>query len=274
MNTYIHLEGKGVSPFWAEDIPLLIQYRYKLFHTLLKALSKNAPPPLQALPPQSTGLPYTKKDLSYDDLSKNIDANLAEIDMETFRSEDINSILALPAIYSGDFQSESRGEQCASVSGSLLNGLELDTSTRSNRHSEDEISICKDEPLFSPLREPPAQATISVDSLDNSSSYEQDLVLTCKANKNNYTIVFEGSSTQFSDDSDYQDVCRSSEGESSISGAVHVNYCSNFKSRVPWFSRMWPSRRGANSGKATESVGEEVAIPPPKYRAKVKVYRI
>lgn len=50
--------------------------------------------------------------------------------METFRSEDINSILALPAIYSGDFQSESRGEQCASVSGSLLNGLDLDTSAR------------------------------------------------------------------------------------------------------------------------------------------------
>lgn len=78
-----------------------------------------------------TGLFGThQKDLSYDDLSKNIDANLAEIDMETFRSEDINSILALPAIYSGDFQSASHGEQCASVSGSLLNGLELDTSTR------------------------------------------------------------------------------------------------------------------------------------------------
>lgn len=71
-----------------------------------------------------------QKDLSYDDLSKNIDANLAEIDMETFRSEDINSILALPAIYSGDFQSASHGEQCASVSNSLLNGLGLDTSTR------------------------------------------------------------------------------------------------------------------------------------------------
>lgn len=50
--------------------------------------------------------------------------------METFRSEDINSILALPAIYSGDFQSASHGEQCASVSNSLLNGLGLDTSAR------------------------------------------------------------------------------------------------------------------------------------------------
>ncbi|KAG8183402.1 hypothetical protein JTE90_008302 [Oedothorax gibbosus] len=197
--------------------------------------------------------PLHQKDISYDDLSKNIDANLAEIDMETFRSEDINSILALPAIYSGDFQSESRGEQCASVSGSLLNGLDLDTSARSNRHSEDEISICKDTPLFSPLREPPEKATISVDSLDNSSSYEQDLVLTCKANKNNYTIVFEGSSTQFSDDSDYQDVCRSSEGEVSMSGNVQ-QVCSSgsFKKQssmvqsdvsVTTWSKLWKSTR-------------------------------
>ncbi|XP_054712851.1 uncharacterized protein LOC129222378 [Uloborus diversus] len=204
-------------------------------------------------PTAAFGASLHQKDLSYDDLSKNIDANLAEIDMETFRSEDINSILALPAIYSGDFQSASHGEQCASVSGSLLNGLELDASTRSNRHSEDEISICKDEPLFSPLREPPVpEATISVDSLDNSSSYEQDLVLTCKANKNNYTIVFEGSSTQFSDDSDYQDVCRSSEGEGSLSGAVHINYSSSFKKQssmvqsdvafTTW-SKLWRSHR-------------------------------
>lgn len=66
-------------------------------------------------PPQSTLL-------SYDDLARNIDANLAEIDMETFRSEDINSILALPTIYSAsdEYQSEKNGEQAASVSASLL----------------------------------------------------------------------------------------------------------------------------------------------------------
>ncbi|XP_042894874.1 uncharacterized protein [Parasteatoda tepidariorum] len=216
-----------------------------------KDYSRKSPTSPAGSPTTMYGASLHQKDLSYDDLSKNIDANLAEIDMETFRSEDINSILALPAIYSGDFQSESRGEQCASVSGSLLNGLELDTST-SNRHSEDEISICKDEPLFSPLREPPVpEATISVDSLDNSSSYEQDLVLTCKANKNNYTIVFEGSSTQFSDDSDYQDVCRSSEGESSMSGAVHIN-CGSYRKQssmvqsdvafTTW-SKLWKSHR-------------------------------
>lgn len=168
-----------------------------------------------------------RKDLSYDDLSKNIDANLAEIDMETFRSEDINSILALPAIYSGDFQSASHGEQCASVSGSLLNALELDSSI-GPRNSEDDISISKDEPLFSPLREPPVpDSTISVDSLDNSSVYDNDLVLTCKANKNNYTIVFEGSGTQFSDESDYQDVCGNIEGDHSSSGAAQAHNHSN-----------------------------------------------
>lgn len=66
-------------------------------------------------PPQSTLL-------SYDDLSRNIDASLAEIDMETFRSADINSILALPTIYSAsdDYQSERNGEQTASVSASMI----------------------------------------------------------------------------------------------------------------------------------------------------------
>ncbi|XP_067140496.1 uncharacterized protein [Centruroides vittatus] len=147
-----------------------------------------------------------QKEINYEDLSKNIDANLAEIDMETFRSEDIHSILALPVMYSGDFQSATNGEQCASVSGSLLGGLELDSSISPRSTSEDEISICKDEPLFSPVKEHPLpDGTISVDSLDCSSLEEHDLVLTCRANKSNYTIAFEGSGTQFSDDSDYQD---------------------------------------------------------------------
>lgn len=147
-----------------------------------------------------------QKEINYEDLSKNIDANLAEIDMETFRSEDIHSILALPVMYSGDFQSATNGEQCASVSGSLLGGLELDSSISPRSTSEDEISICKDEPLFSPVKEHPLpDGTISVDSLDCSSLEEHDLVLTCRANKSNYTIAFEGSGTQFSDDSDYQE---------------------------------------------------------------------
>lgn len=174
-------------------------------------------------------------DLSYEDLSKNFDANLAEIDMETFRSEDIHAILTLPALYGGDFQSASRGEQCASVSGSFLEALPLDASSvhdskvESPGQEEDsgEMSICRDEPLFSPIKEcgPPLLArggsgcgsqggaagevggaggvgggTLSTDSLDVSSFEEHDLVLTCQANKDNYTIAFQQSGTHFSDD--------------------------------------------------------------------------
>nr|XP_037279270.1 uncharacterized protein LOC119172319 isoform X1 [Rhipicephalus microplus] len=158
-------------------------------------------------------------DLSYEDLSKNFDANLAEIDMETFRSEDIHAILTLPALYGGDFQSASRGEQCASVSGSFLEALPLDASSvhaktaSSSGHDEDsgEMSICRDEPLFSPVKEcgPPLTSgrvggvsggALSTDSLDCSSFEEHDLVLTCQANKDNYTIAFQQSGTHFSDD--------------------------------------------------------------------------
>nr|XP_050034119.1 uncharacterized protein LOC126530860 isoform X1 [Dermacentor andersoni] len=158
-------------------------------------------------------------DLSYEDLSKNFDANLAEIDMETFRSEDIHAILTLPALYGGDFQSASRGEQCASVSGSFLEALPLDASSvhakteSSSGHEEDsgEMSICRDEPLFSPVKEcgPPLTGgrvgagnggALSTDSLDCSSFEEHDLVLTCQANKDNYTIAFQQSGTHFSDD--------------------------------------------------------------------------
>lgn len=160
-------------------------------------------------------------DLSYEDLSKNFDANLAEIDMETFRSEDIHAILTLPALYGGDFQSASRGEQCASVSGSFLEALPLDAlsvhgkvessgSTGQEEEDSGEMSICRDEPLFSPVKEcgPPlagvrstgAAGALSTDSLDCSSYEEHDLVLTCQANKDNYTIAFQQSGTHFSDD--------------------------------------------------------------------------
>lgn len=90
-----------------------------------------------------------------------------------------------------------------------------------------EMSICRDEPLFSPIKEcgPPLLAqggsgcgsqggaaggvgvaggvgggTLSTDSLDVSSFEEHDLVLTCQANKDNYTIAFQQSGTHFSDD--------------------------------------------------------------------------
>ena len=112
----------------------------------------------------------------YDDLARNIDANLAEVDMENFRSEDIHSLLKL------------RRE-----------GVESRNSTKLLSKDQNELdnSICKSEILFSPVKE----SHISVDSLDMD-GYPDDIILTCQANKNNYTIAFEGS-CMYSDESYY-----------------------------------------------------------------------
>ncbi|KAG8231472.1 hypothetical protein J437_LFUL000189 [Ladona fulva] len=119
--------------------------------------------------------------LSYDDMARHLDANLAQIDMEDFRTEDIHSLLALPTMCCADVQ---QGEESGST----------------------DMSICKSEPLFSPVKESPlpaATANFSVDSLDCDLFAEQDIMLTC--NKNNYTIAFEGSVTLCSEDSDYRE---------------------------------------------------------------------
>lgn len=116
----------------------------------------------------------------YDDMARNIDANLAEVDMENFRSEDIHSLLKL------------RHE-----------GAESRNSTKLLTKDQNELdnSICKSEILFSPVKE----SHISVDSLDMD-GYPDDIILTCQANKNNYTIAFEGS-CMYSDES-YYGKCR------------------------------------------------------------------
>lgn len=114
----------------------------------------------------------------YEDLAKNIDANLAEVDMESFRAEDIHSLLTkLPAL-------------CTDNSGNAKNKMSL---------NDLDNSICKSELLFSPVKE----SHISVDSLDMDGYPDDgDIILTCKANKDNYTIAFEGSA-MYSDDSFY-----------------------------------------------------------------------
>lgn len=63
------------------------------------------------------------------------------------------------------------------------------------------MSICKSELLFSPVKEAHG-VHFSVDSLDCELPAEQDLILTCQANKDNYTIAFEGSLTIYSEDSE------------------------------------------------------------------------
>lgn len=52
----------------------------------------------------------TPPSTKYESISRNIDANLAEIDMETFRSEDINAVFR-----------QQGGEECASLSESMFN---------------------------------------------------------------------------------------------------------------------------------------------------------
>lgn len=102
--------------------------------------------------------------------------NLAEVDIENFRSEDINSLLKI--------------RQNENVPRTLLlkDPAEIDN------------SICKSEILFSPVKE---SQHISVDSLDMMmDGYPDDIILTCQANKNNYTIAFEGS-CMYSDESYY-----------------------------------------------------------------------
>lgn len=114
----------------------------------------------------------------YDDLAKNIDANLAGVDMESFRAEDINRLLmsTLP-------------NMCKSVNANKQQEKELDN------------SIFKSKQLFSPVKE----SILSVDSLDMDCYTEDcDMIITCQANKNNYTIAFEGS-TMYSDESFYAD---------------------------------------------------------------------
>lgn len=59
-------------------------------------------------------------------------------------------------------------------------------------------SICKSKQLFSPVKE----SVLSIDSLDVDAEEDCDMILTCQANKNNYTIAFEGS-TFYTDDSYY-----------------------------------------------------------------------
>lgn len=92
--------------------------------------------------------------------------------MESFRAEDIHSLLTnLPS---------------------------LGSDKKKRRKIKDlDNSICRSELLFSPVKE----THISVDSLDLDGYIDDDdIILTCQANKDNYTIAFEGS-TFYSDES-------------------------------------------------------------------------
>ncbi|KAH8277107.1 hypothetical protein KR026_005337 [Drosophila bipectinata] len=150
----------------------------------------------------------------YEDLAKNLDANLAEVDMESFRAEDIHSLLSqLPAYCKSlggansrlqqslilqqqqQHQHQQQQQQLLHHNNMLPHNMSQTSTTSTNEMIDN--SFCKSELLFSPVRE----SHISVDSLDMD-AYPDDgeIILTC--NKDNYTIAFEGS-VLYSDDSFY-----------------------------------------------------------------------
>ncbi|XP_045478169.1 uncharacterized protein LOC123683260 isoform X2 [Harmonia axyridis] len=164
---------------------------------------------------------YEAGDLNYyDAFAKNMDANLAEADMESFRTEDIHALLTnLPPMCTDHLSQENhrQGECYASVSGSMMAKFDFDSSMSPHSSSQGEdstsMSICKSELLFSPVREVPVPgATYSVDSLDCDI---HDMMLTCQANKDNYTIAFEGSMTMYSEESDFNGTEKSDEHSNS-----------------------------------------------------------
>ncbi|XP_015117869.1 uncharacterized protein LOC107041695 isoform X3 [Diachasma alloeum] len=160
----------------------------------------------------SLSMSYTQDDLGYyDDLARNLDANLAEVDMESFRTADIHTLLtALPVMCTDPVQQSEfnyQRERYASISGSVMEKIDIGSSISPHSSSQgedsacsttDTISICKSSLLFSPVKETPVLppgGSYSVDSLDC-----EDMLLTCQThNKNNYTIAFEGSMTMYSD---------------------------------------------------------------------------
>uniref|UniRef100_A0A1I8MQI0 Serine-rich adhesin for platelets n=1 Tax=Musca domestica TaxID=7370 RepID=A0A1I8MQI0_MUSDO len=161
-------------------------------------------------------------DLIYEDLAKNLDANLAEVDMESFRAEDIHSLLSQLPSYCKSLggnrlqqsllmqQQQQQHQQHHFMSSQNMTAQQMQqqmaaaqtmsqTSTTSTNDLIDN-SFCKSELLFSPVKE----SHISVDSLDMDGYPDDgDIILTCKANKDNYTIAFEGS-VLYSDESFYE----------------------------------------------------------------------
>lgn len=175
---------------------------------------------------------YEAGDNYYDALAKNMDANLAEADMESFKTEDIHALLTnLPPMCTDHLSQETnrQGESFAEVSGSMMGKFDLDSfiSPHSSSQGEDcsansnSMSICKSELLFSPVKETPMPgANFSVDSLDCDL---HDMMLTCQANKDNYTIAFEGSVTMYSEDSDYHETDKSSSNSNPTNQSGSVN---------------------------------------------------
>uniref|UniRef100_A0A336M8L8 CSON013624 protein n=2 Tax=Culicoides sonorensis TaxID=179676 RepID=A0A336M8L8_CULSO len=185
----------------------------------------------------------------YEDLAKNIDANLAEVDMESFRAEDIHSLLTnIPTLCSQE-------------------NIHTDNRQKLSLHDLDN-SICKSELLFSPVKE----SHISVDSLDmDGYPDDENIILTCKANKDNYTIAFEGSA-MYSDDSFYDGpeypnaikLKQNSVNLNNFNNKLHTTPAMNTSmSKSEAGYTTWSKLRQSNSALATRQSEEDVAHHEP-----------
>ncbi|KAK0078832.1 hypothetical protein PV325_002048 [Microctonus aethiopoides] len=84
---------------------------------------------------------YTQDDLGYyDDLARNLDANLAEVDMESFRTADIHTLLtALPVMCTDPVQQSEfnyQRERYASISGSVMEKIDIGSSISPHSSSQ------------------------------------------------------------------------------------------------------------------------------------------
>ncbi|XP_015785570.1 homeobox protein 5-like [Tetranychus urticae] len=197
----------------------------------------------------------SNRDLNrYHALSRNIDATLAQIDMETFRSEDINHIYStLPELDSSCGPVvEDGGEEFASVSGSLLDEITTDShylsSKRFNSHGIDlnGSSSIFDSSMIDETSKALSSATmrserlpglysrsridlsgVSVDSLDFSSSENDntnEMILRCREqDKTKYTIAFEESVSSITTFSDSADDTKNNSEESDAATKFNLN---------------------------------------------------
>uniref|UniRef100_A0A182N9S7 Uncharacterized protein n=1 Tax=Anopheles dirus TaxID=7168 RepID=A0A182N9S7_9DIPT len=157
----------------------------------------------------------------YEKMAKDIDANLAEIDMESFRKEDIHSLLttAIPAQLRLD-DAERKTRNNNRIFSTLTSGC---TATGLISADMMDNSFCKSELLFSPVKE----SHISVDSLDmDGYPDEDDIILTCQANKDNYTIAFE-QSILYSEESYY-------DGPENYGKYKRMNLLNNLQNRTQY----------------------------------------
>ncbi|CAG7727065.1 unnamed protein product, partial [Allacma fusca] len=107
--------------------------------------------------------------------------------------------MSLSSFFGGILEQPNQGETIASITGSILQQFDFESSITNNSHSvEDDqnqsmdMSICKSENLFSPVTENQQQLPLSTFSTDSLDARGETILATCMTNRNNYTIAFQG----------------------------------------------------------------------------------